>query len=38
MLEYVNSTNQQADVLTKALPVKSFEYLRDLIYVSSHKM
>ena len=38
MLEYVNSTNQQADILTKALPVKSFEYLRNLIHVSSHKM
>ena len=30
----VNTVNQQADILTKALPVKSFEYLRDMINVS----
>ena len=31
---YVNTVNQQADILTKALPVKSFEYLRGMINVS----
>ena len=34
VIEYVNTANQQADILTKALPVKSFEYLRDLINVN----
>lgn len=32
-IEYVQSSEQQADILTKPLTVKTFEYLRNLINV-----
>ena len=32
-IKYIESANQQADILTKALPIKSFEYLRSLLNV-----